>query len=215
MDANLERLRSIKTFQQLVKYLKEELDWPIEPADVEDLTFEYEAEELGLDAKTAAKIKEIKQLRPFVTGQPWGIFYINFEPKQLPIVALRRILSKLVLKKRASGNKSQQASWQLNDLLFISSYGDSDERAISFAHFSEDKRFGDLPTLRVLGWDSQDTVLRLEDVEQTLSNKLRWPEDENNVDGWRKAWSSAFTLRHREVVKTSKELASNSQISRS
>jgi hypothetical protein len=59
----------------------------------------------------------------------------------------------------------------------------------------------------VLGWDSQDTVLRLEDVEQTLRNKLRWPEDETNVDDWRKAWSSAFTLRHREVIKTSKELA--------
>lgn len=207
MNHDLERLRSIKTFPSLVKYLRDDLDWPIETEDVEDLTFEYQPDELGLDPETAVKIKEIKQLRPFVTGQPWGIFYINFEPKQLPIVALRRILSKLVLKKRASGNKSQQASWQLNDLLFISSYGDSDERAISFAHFSEDKQFGDLPTLRVLGWDSQDTVLRLEDVEQTLRNKLRWPEDENNVDDWRKAWSSAFTLRHREVVKTSKELA--------
>jgi hypothetical protein len=136
MNTDLERLRSIKSFPSLVKYLRDDLDWPIESDDVEDLTFEYQAEELGLDPKTAVKIKEIKQLRPFVNGQPWGIFYINFEPKQLPIVALRRILSKLVLKKRASGNKSQQASWQLNDLLFISSYGDSDERAISFAHFS-------------------------------------------------------------------------------
>lgn len=207
MSQNLERLRSIKSFPSLVKYLRDELDWPIESDDVEDLTFEYEAEELGLDAKTAAKIKEIKQLRPFVTGQPWGIFYINFEPKQLPVVALRRILGKLVLKKRASGNKAQQASWLLNDLLFISSYGESDERAISFAHFSEDKVFGDLPTLRVLGWDAQDTVLRLEDVEQTLNNKLHWPEDESNVEDWRKSWSSAFTLRPREVIRTSKELA--------
>ncbi len=207
MSQNLERLRLIKSFPSLVKYLRDELDWPIESDDVEDLTFEYEAEELGLDAKTAAKIKEIKQLRPFVTGQPWGIFYINFEPKQLPVVALRRILSKLVLNKRESGNKAQQASWLLNDLLFISSYGESDERAISFAHFSEDKMFGDLPTLRVLGWDSQDTVLRLEDVEQTLNNKLRWPEDESNLEDWRKSWSSAFTLRPREVIRTSKELA--------
>lgn len=207
MTQDLERLRSIKSFPSLVKYLRDELDWPIESDDVEDLTFEYEAEELGLDAKTAAKIKEIKQLRPFVTGQPWGIFYINFEPKQLPIVALHRILSKLVLKKRASVNKAQQASWQLNDLLFISSYGESDERTISFAHFSEDKVFGDLPTLRVLGWDSQDTVLRLEDVEQTLRDKLRWPQNEDDVDDWRKSWSSAFTLRPREVIRTSKELA--------
>src|SRR5215212_6145050 len=207
MDNNLERLRSIKSFPSLVKYLRDELDWPIESDDVEDLTFEYDAEELGFDARTAAKIKEIKQLRPFVTGQPWGIFYINFEPKQLPVVALRRILSKLVLKKRASGNKGQQATWLLNDLLFISSYGESGERALSFAHFSEEKQFGDLPTLRVLGWDSQNTLLRLEDVEKKLTTKLRWPEDETNVDDWRKNWSSAFTLRHREVVKTSKELA--------
>jgi hypothetical protein len=207
MTKNLERLRSIKSFPALVKYLRDELDWPIESEDVDLLSFEYDAEELGLDAKTTAKIKEIKQLRPFVTGQPWGIFYINFEPKQLPVVALRRILSKLVLKKRASGNKALQASWLLNDLLFISSYGESEERAISFAHFSEDKVFGDLPTLRVLGWDSEDTVLRLEDVEQTLTNKLHWPEDESNVDDWRKSWSSAFTLRPREVIRTSKELA--------
>src|SRR6476646_8490798 len=136
MNQNLEYLRSIKSFPSLVKYLRDELDWPIESEDVEDLTFEYDAEELGFDPNTAAKIKEIKQLRPFVTGQPWGIFYINFEPKQLPVVALRRILSKLVLKKRASWNKAQQATWLLNDLLFISSYGESAERAISFAHFS-------------------------------------------------------------------------------
>src|SRR5215218_131858 len=100
MDNNLERLRSIKTFPSLVKYLRDELDWPIESDDVEDLSFDYEPEELGLDSKTAVKIKEIKQLRPFVTGQPWGIFFISFEPKRLPIVALRRILRSLVIKKR-------------------------------------------------------------------------------------------------------------------
>lgn len=207
MNTDVERLRSIKSFPSLVKYLRDELDWPIESDDVEELSFDYQPEELGLDSKTAVKIKEIKQLRPFVTNQPWGIFYINFEPKQLPIVALRRILSKLVFKKRQSGNKAQQATWQLNDLLFISSYGESDERAISFAHFSEDKVFGDLPTLRVLGWDSQDTVLHLEHAHETLREKLRWPENESNYDDWRKTWSSAFTLRPRQVIRTSRELA--------
>ena len=92
MNTDLERLRSIKSFPSLVKYLRDELDWPVESEDVEDLSFDYQPEELGLDAKTAVKIKEIKQLRPFVSGQPWGIFFIGFEPKRLPIVALRRIL---------------------------------------------------------------------------------------------------------------------------
>jgi hypothetical protein len=106
MDNNLERLRSIKTFPSLVRYLRDELDWPIESDDVEDLSFDYQPEELGLDAKTAVKIKEIKQLRPFVSGQPWGIFFVEFENKKLPVVVLRSILSHLVVKKRASANRA-------------------------------------------------------------------------------------------------------------
>src|SRR3989337_569113 len=96
-----EQLRQIKTFPSLVKYLRDELDWPVESDSFEDLTFDYEPEELGIDAKTAAKIDGIKQARPLVTCQPWGIFFVKFEPKRLPVVALRRILGQLVFKKRA------------------------------------------------------------------------------------------------------------------
>ncbi|MGH9429050.1 MAG: hypothetical protein ACRD2L_22430, partial [Terriglobia bacterium] len=205
--ADVERLRSIKTFPSRVKYLRDELDWPIESDHFDDLTFDYEAEELGLDRKTAVQVKEIKQLRPLVTNQPWGIFFINFEPKQLPVVVLRRILRSLVIKKRQSANKAQQASWQLHDLLFISSYGESDHRDITFAHFSEEKETGDLPTLRVLGWDNEDTVLHLGHTHKVLKEKLRWPENQKDLDGWRSSWSSAFTLRHREVITTSKSMA--------
>src|SRR4030042_137515 len=114
ISQDIERLRSIKSFPSLVKYLRDELDWPIESEDFDELTFEYEPDELGIDAKTAVKIKDIKQLRPLSSKQPWGIFFINFEPKQLPIVVLRRILRSLVIKKRASARKSQQAAWQLH-----------------------------------------------------------------------------------------------------
>lgn len=136
--SDVECLRSIRTFPSLVKYLREELDWPIESDDFDELTFDYQPEELGLDEKTAVRIKEVRQLRPLTTNQPWGIFFINFEPKRLPVVVLRRILRSLVIKKRQTANKAQQASWRLNDLLFISSYGESDHRDITFAHFSED-----------------------------------------------------------------------------
>jgi hypothetical protein len=42
-------------------------------------SFEYYVEELGLDSQTTVKIKEIKQLRLFVSGQPWGIFFVELE----------------------------------------------------------------------------------------------------------------------------------------
>jgi hypothetical protein len=209
LSQKIERLREIRSFPSLVKYLRDELDWPIESEDFEELTYEYEPEELGIDAKTAVKIKEIKQLRPLSSKQPWGIFFINFEPKQLPIVVLRRILRSLVIKKRTSANRAQQAAWQLHDLLFISSYGESEHREITFAHFNEpsNRLFGDLPTLRVLGWDDDDTKLKIDHVVHTLSVKLRWPQDENDTETWRAKWSDAFELRPREVITTSKELA--------
>ena len=51
--ADIERLRSIRTLPSLIKYLRDELDWPIDSDDTEALYFDYEAEELGLDSKAA------------------------------------------------------------------------------------------------------------------------------------------------------------------
>ena len=117
--------------------------------------------------KNAAKIQEIKRLRPLSPKQPWGIFFVKFEPKRLPVVALRRILSQVALKKRASANSAERAAWAADDLLFISNYGEGDERQISFAHFSQAQDGHDLPTLKVLGWDNLDTRLHLDAVAES------------------------------------------------
>lgn len=206
-DVDRDKMREIKAFPELVRYLQDELNWPIKPYDFEDLFFEYQPDELGIDAKSAAKIEEIKQLRPMVDGQPWGIFFVKFAPKRLPIVALRRILSSLAIKKRASAKISEMATWQLNDLLFISNYGENDQRQITFAHFSQDEQSTDLPTLRVLGWDDADTALHIDHVQNELQQKLSWPKNERDIELWQKNWASAFTLRHREVITTSRDLA--------
>lgn len=204
---DLKVLRSIKTFPALIIYLRDELNWPIEADNFDDVTYDYNPEELGLDEKSAVKIKEIKQLRPLISGQPWGIFFINFEPRNLPVVVLRRILRSLVIKKRASAKSGDRKTWYLNDLLFISSYGIQNERSISFANFSENSDSGELPTLKVLGWDDQDTILHLDDAHRTLKEKLKWPDSSERIENWRENWSSAFVLRHREVISTSQALA--------
>ena len=202
-----ERLARIRRFDQLVAYLRDGLGWPIDSDDFEELTFEYTPEELGIDAKNAAKIQEIKRLRPLVPGQPWGIFFVKFEPKRLPVVALRRILGQVALKKRASANKSERQAWAADDLLFVSNYGEGEERRIAFAHFSKPQDGHDLPTLKVLGWDNLDTPLHLDAVARELSDHLAWPDDEDDPDAWRERWRSAFTLRHHEVISTSKQLS--------
>ncbi|MDE2824343.1 MAG: DNA methyltransferase, partial [Chloroflexota bacterium] len=202
-----ERLARIRRFDQLVAYLRDELGWPIDSDDFEELTFEYTPEELGIDLKNAAKIQEIKRLRPLVPSQPWGIFFVKFEPKRLPVVALRRILGQVALKKRASANRPERQAWAADDLLFVSNYGEDEERRIAFAHFSKPRDTHDLPALKVLGWDNLNTPLHLDAVARELIDHLTWPDDESDSDAWRARWRAAFKLRHREVITTSKQLS--------
>ena len=139
MSVASNELRNILTFDDLIQYLEEKLDWPLQEYGFDQLTFEYQPEELGLKDIEAAKIGRIYQLRPLYHNQPWGIFFVEFEKKKLPVVVLRRILSHLVLKKRASANKSREAAWNTQDLLFITAFGkvENQQREIAFAHFHQ------------------------------------------------------------------------------
>jgi hypothetical protein len=120
---------------------------------------------------------------------------------------LRRALGHLVVKKRATASNANHRAWQMNDLLFISAYGEDHDRAITFAHFSQDQGApGELPVLKVLGWDDADTVSHLADAHRALTETLRWPDKPADISGWRKQWASAFTLRHREVITTTEHL---------
>ena len=201
------KFKSIRDFPELVEYLGDELDWPIETDDFEEMTFEYSAAELGLDEKTAPKFLEIRRLRPLNKDQPWGIFFIRFDDNKLPVVALRRLLSKLVLKKRSTSNTGDRASWHESDLLLISQTGNLGTQSISFAHFAANPEKTDLPILKVLGWDDDDTGLKIDYVIETLREKLIWPEDPTDSDAWRAQWRDAFTLKNREVIQSSKEMA--------
>jgi hypothetical protein len=135
---------------------------------------------------------------PLSPKQPWGIFFIKFEPKKLPVVALRRILSQVALKKRASANSAERAAWAADDLLFVSNYGLGDERQISFAHFSQGEDQKDLPTLKVLGWDNLDTPLHLDAV----ADKLTRSSVKNSVSGQfdlGRSWRTSCHRRGREA----------------
>jgi hypothetical protein len=207
-DPQAEKLRHIQTIPALVKYLDEELGWPVGVDDWEDAVFDWQPEELNLKAEHQVAIKSIKQLRPLVTGQPWGIFFVDFDKGQLPIVVLRRVLNGLVIKRRVKGNGHQ--TWLARDLLFVSSFGETSSREIALAHFTDESDVGDLPTLRVLGWDEADTALELGYTARTLKEKLRWPAHSTTKaeqEAWRAQWAGAFSLKYRQVINDSKTLA--------
>lgn len=207
MSKSADQLRSLKTFDHLIRYLEDELEWPLQEYEFDELTFEYQPAELGLKDEDAVKIRRIHQLRPLEHGQPWGIFFVEFEKKKLPVVVLRRILSHLVVKKRADASKAKAAAWDASDILFVSAFGNeaSDQRETAFAHFHQES--GDLPTLRVLGWDGSDTPLKLDYVDATLKSRLRWPDDPTDHAAWREQWSRAFRHRIGHVIRTADAMA--------
>ena len=207
MARSADTLRAVRSINDLIRYLEAELDWPLQEYGLDELTFEYQPAELGLHEKDAAKIRHIYQLRPLEYGQPWGIFFVEFEQKKLPVVVLRRILSHLVVNQRASANTAERARWQPEDLLFISAYGaeSTAQREIAFAHFHQTDN--DLPTLRVLGWDGNDTPLKLEHVAATLKDRLRWPDDPGDHAAWRQQWRGPFRHRIGHIISTTDKLA--------
>ncbi|TLY99893.1 MAG: hypothetical protein E6K36_14220 [Gammaproteobacteria bacterium] len=211
-DRDRKRLREIHTFPALVKYLREDLGWPVEQGsfsdlDLDDLTFDWDPEELGIDAQQAAKIEYVKQLRPLENGEPRGVFFVKFDTKSLPVVVLRKLLATLVVKKRATAKAANRPLWGMQDLVFISSYGQSDERQLSFAYFQEPESNDELPALKVLGWDDKNTPLHLDKVHDLLQLHLTWPKTPKELPAWRARWSAAFQVGHGETVRTAKELA--------
>jgi len=206
-DRLVSRLRGIHNFAQLKNFLADEMGWPIQDLDIEDLTFDYDPAELGIKPRHAAKIKVVKRLRSLSADQPWGIFFVEFEKKNLSVEVLRRILGHVVVKRRGSRAPSDHATWSADDLLFISNYGDASERRISFAQFSEGSGRNGLARLKVVAWDASDAMLHLNEVARNLTECLSWPEDESDTALWRARWRQAFQLEYREIIATSESLA--------
>lgn len=198
---NIDAIKKIKDFKTLAHFLAEELNWPIDPenVDVDDLTFEYSPEDIGLSEEFSTKVKYIKQIRPLDSNQPWSIFWVDFENKKLPLTVLRRILNVFVTKKR--GNSRNLATTTLEDIMFVSGHGEDANRAITFAHF---KRLDDVETIREFYWDGHET--KFDHISYYLE-KLEWPTNTNDTVAWRNKWKGAFTGSTREAISTSDQLA--------
>lgn len=202
-------LDKITDFPALVDYLRDELEWPIAAEiGLDEATFDVIPEEIGLKSSVVGGGIEIKQLRPLNRAQPWGVFFLNLPSAKLPVTLVRNILGKLAIKKRASANKSEQAAFAKHDLLFIAATGSAPDRRLAFAHFADDDVKDDAATLKVLGWDADDTPRRLGLTEASLKTKLHWPDDPADADHWRKQWGEAFAHADtRTVVRDSKTMA--------
>ena len=112
-------IRNVKNITDLISYFSQNLGWDIsidDFDDIEDISYDFDAEDIGLKEESFAKISSLRQLQPLVDGQKWGIFCVEFDSRKFEVTALRKILSGLIPKRR---NSVDHAVWSQQDLLFI------------------------------------------------------------------------------------------------
>ena len=156
------KIQNVHNFESLVGFLRDSLNWPIpdEGLDFEEITFDWSAGDLELDADTQTRVISCWQLRlddlefdlsrmgyepdadtharqQFLKKlglQPWGIFFIQFEDDvklDACKTLLRRVLRGLVDRRDRSVSLP---FWRHDKLLFICTT--ENFQSIDFACFS-------------------------------------------------------------------------------
>ena len=141
------KIQKVHNFESLIDFLRDSLNWsiPDEGLDFEDITFDWSAGDLELDADTQARIIGCRQLQLFdlkfdlsavnnnagaqqqplmdfsllETQQPWGIFFIEFnDDVELDAcrTLLRRVLRGLV---DGPNHNPSLPFWDYDKILFI------------------------------------------------------------------------------------------------
>ena len=179
-------VKSVRDFASLLSLLRDDLQWPLpdEPSP-EDVTFEWRSGDLRIHDSQAHRLTGgvVRQIRPLVGNQPFGIFYLEFADAQVYRTALRQVVRGLVPNRRRDPSLQ---GWRHENLLFICAT--KDYEFISFAHFK-----GDALTkakLTTFGWE------RASDYIHTLCKfnlpALTWPDGETDAETWLASWSKAF-----------------------
>jgi len=129
-------------------------------------------------------------------SQPWGIFFVKFEPKRLPVVALRRILSQVALKNRALPTEPSGLRGRRRPAVHSPTMVTARSARSPFAHFSRARSQDGLPDPQGAGLGQLETRrCTWTRFAERLTQDLAWPADEADVDNWRERWNEAFTLR--------------------
>lgn len=186
--ANMDAANEIQSFEDLIRFLQRELDWPIGSLEFEDLVFDYSPEEFGFSNRDHSPLGRIMQFRAPAERWHWGIFFIEFKRK-FSVSTLRRLLRSLVVKRRHSAARADRAAWMLEDLLFITSHPEGSGTVLTISHFFQSAESSSRSRLASFGWTPGGRNRTL--LEHNLPC-LRWPVNPSNADTWRTEWLSAF-----------------------
>ncbi|MBM2831984.1 MAG: hypothetical protein HW414_1036 [Dehalococcoidia bacterium] len=181
----VDRIRAVTDFPSLLDYLRDELEWPVEDCEPDELTFEWSADTLHVAERHADALAggQVRQVRSMAPDQPWGIFLVEFNDDRVHTGLLREILRGLVANRRRDPHLP---TWQHGNLLFVCTTRDYER--ITFAHFRGEKM--QKARLAMFGWRRESPYLRT--LCEFNLPALHWPADPGDHGAWLKTWAAAF-----------------------
>ncbi len=193
-------LQNISNFVTLVNFLVEKLHWPIQFNAFVDRFDTFYSDQFEINEQYIANIQfPIKQLRPLIPNQPWNIFYIEFESKNLPILVLRRTLKALV---KNIGQSTIINHWNFTKFLLFSVSGETNKRQLTICTLSKiTSKIKDLD-LKIFSLGTSITNFRF--IQSKIKiEQLVWPESTTDSIEWEKQWSNAFYFEPRNLINSS------------
>ncbi|GAH87751.1 unnamed protein product [marine sediment metagenome] len=162
LEEILARVHDQKSFIQ--NLLIDGLGWEIseDVGRIEDICYEWTTEEIHAEGLTKKIIDgKVLQLKPIVTGQPWGIFILEFKNPDVFVKGrgmtgiLRKVLRGLVQKRTRA---SHLPAWKSEDILFFCTHS---WQYYSFVHFAPSENGSKAAKLTSFGWtpDSSNRTL--------------------------------------------------------
>lgn len=190
------RLQDVRDLETLLRYCSVKLNWPLEAdwfEDIDDLVYDFSAVDLGIKEIEFSMIRSIKQLRPLVDNQPWGIFAVDLMGEHLKPLALRRIVHGLIPHRKTTEFKT----WSYDKLLFLCFWGSSEFRTVGFVAFEDSGH--SLPILKTLYCTPRlEDRTHLENFESRIA-VLAWP-DMSDSENWIRNWSRFFAPARGQII---------------
>lgn len=188
-------LKNVNSIESMLRYCNDFLKWNIDEEyfdDIDELTYDFTASDLGIKNEEFAKINTLKQMRPLTDNQDWAVFLVDFEGKHIDVTALRRVLNAIIPKR----TNRDRMTWPCDHIFFMCLWGEYSVRTVGFSMFEEYEN--SLPVMKIIyctpAIESKEGIRNFESKIAFLEcNK-----NENFIDRL-KVWSQALRRRNQNI----------------
>lgn len=188
-------LKSVNSIESMLRYCNDSLKWNIDEEyfdDIDELTYDFSASDLGIKDEEFAKINVLKQMRPLTDNQDWAVFFVEFEGKHIDVTALRKVLNAIVPKRK----NRDRMTWACDHIFFMCIWGEYAVRSVGFSAFEENGKT--LPVMKIIY--CTPTIESNEGIHN-FENKIALLEcnsNENFIDRL-KFWSHSLKRRNQNI----------------